>query len=153
MDTDVRSAGCDDLVSVKRMADAHRNELGYLPAAVFQEAIDAGWLLVAVSDSELIGFLRFRLRRDHVAVIYDVCVAAHARRQGVGRALIDAVYRQAREHGCCTIELKCPVDLEANDFYRAVGFTHVETLPGKRRALNRWMLDLTKGESCSSSPP
>jgi DNA helicase HerA-like ATPase len=76
------------------------------------------------------------------ATLYHIAVAPETRARGVGRALVDALEQVARQTGCSWIALKCPVDLPANRFYRDYGFQLAETLNGRKRALNVWLLSL-----------
>lgn len=131
-----------DVVAVKEIADGHRVDFGFIPKAVFFEAVDKEWLLVAKIDDVVVGFVRFRHRCDRTTTVYEIAVAKHIRRQGIGRALIYSLIEHARRHNQLEITLKCPVDLPANHFYHALDFQLVRVDKGKRRDLNVWRLEL-----------
>jgi len=134
----VRFAAADDVPAVKAIADRHRHELGFVPAAALVEAARERRLLVAVLDGKVVGFVHFRCCRDGHATIYEIAVLPECRRQGVGRALVEAVCKEAALRGCVVLQLKCPIDLPANEFYRRVGFIEAGIEKGRRRPLRLW---------------
>jgi ribosomal protein S18 acetylase RimI-like enzyme len=138
MDVMVRFAAVDDVPAVKAIADRHRHELGFVPAAALVEAARERRLLVAVLDGKIVGLVHFRCCRDGHATIYEIAVLPECRRQGVGRALVEAVCKEAALRGCVALQLKCPIDLPANEFYRRAGFTEAGIEEGKRRPLRLW---------------
>jgi ribosomal protein S18 acetylase RimI-like enzyme/queuine/archaeosine tRNA-ribosyltransferase len=155
MDVEVRLAKRSELKAVKRLADEHRHELGFVKLAALEKAIQERRLLVAVVPSSLvpcppsrvpriIGFVHFRCCKDGHATIYEIAVAPDWRGKGVGRKLVEAVCTHARLHSCTRLRLKCPIDLPANGFYQRLGFVRIgiETHDGNRRPLAIWELDL-----------
>jgi ribosomal protein S18 acetylase RimI-like enzyme len=68
----------------------------------------------------------------------DIFVAPDARGSGLGRALVEAAFRQARERGCARIELDAN---EANEtavaLYRSLGFESWSDPPGGNNLLMR----------------
>ncbi len=139
----VRLASESDIAAVKAIADAHRTELGFVPLPALEEAQAEQRLLVAVAPSSLtpapiVGFVHFRCCQDGHATIYEIAVLPEWRGKGVGKALIEGVINAARQRGCHTLRLKCPVDLPANGFYARLGFTRVAIEEGKRRPLAVW---------------
>ena len=119
----VRVATPDDLGWVKRMADRHRAEVGFVLRPALAEAITRGELLVGIGGS---GFCRWHARRDGWHTVYDLVSEA----PGTGRALLEAVPLPRR--------LRCPIGLAANGFYAHLGGTGRGMRPGKRRALVVW---------------
>jgi len=154
MDVEVRLAKRSELKAVKRLADEHRHELGFVKLAALEKAIQERRLLVAVSKNvgtltrlhacTIVGFVHFRCCKDGHATIYEIAVAPDWRGKGVGRKLVEAVCTHARLHSCTRLRLKCPIDLPANGFYQRLGFVRIgiETHDGNRRPLAIWELDL-----------
>lgn len=138
----IRPATPADLDAIKRLADAHRHELGFVLLPSLREQIERGQVLVAMDGDELVGFVDFHQRRDGQITLYHIAVEPDARARGVGSALVNALRQVARQAGCTQIALKCPVDLQANQFYQEYGFQLVETLTGRKRALNKWLLGI-----------
>src|SRR5579884_1098116 len=113
----------DDLEDIKRIADQSRNELGFVIRAAIQEAIlDKRILVCRAHKHRLCGFVHFRHRLDRCTKIYQLCLIPPCQRKGWGRNLILALIDLARERCQLSIALRCPDDLPANDFYRAIGF-------------------------------
>lgn len=85
-----------------------------------------GVSLVAQVEGEVVGQLtadRGRRRTSRHAAEFGITVAAAARNQGVGRALLDALEVWAREHGIERIGLGVFGDNErARSLYRAMGY-------------------------------
>ncbi len=144
---EVRKAVLEDLVNVKRLADAHRHELGFVLLPSLREQIERGEMLVAEQDDDLVGFVDYHRRRDGQITLYHIAVVPLARAQGVGRALVEALERVGHETGTSRIALKCPVDLPANAFYQAYGFQLAETLNGRKRGLQVWVLKIGDKEA------
>jgi ribosomal protein S18 acetylase RimI-like enzyme len=101
------------LAGVERLIEDPATE--YLLAAPHAGAPPAG-----------VAQLRYRYavwRASEDCLLEDLFVAPHARRSGLGRALLDAVVARATARGCRRIELDTA---EANDaalaLYRAAGF-------------------------------
>jgi GNAT superfamily N-acetyltransferase len=127
----IRAARRDDFEAVTRLLEL----LGrpQVPAAaeddcraVFEEQITDPCThhIVAEDASGIVAFasLHFRSRLNHAseeAWIPDLVVAEGARRNGVGRALLDEAERRARERGCHRIQLESGYRrAEAHHMYR-----------------------------------
>lgn len=127
-----------DLEGIKYLADMNRDQLGFIPRSVFAAGIANGWVIVALCNEDVIGFVHFRPRRDGWTTIYEICIDASTRRQGVGRTLLADLYGSTCAQGRSGLRLKCPADNEANRFYAALGMEQVGTEAGKRRPLFVW---------------
>ena len=94
-------------------------------------------LVEAATKGELIlcegGMCRWHLRRDKIVVIREIIVLPEQRRQGIGRALVNAI--QARNPGAVLLA-KCPREYSSNSFWPRLGF--VLTAQGER--VNEWRL-------------
>ncbi|HHW27508.1 MAG TPA: GNAT family N-acetyltransferase [Firmicutes bacterium] len=137
----VRLAEQADLRDVKSLADCHRKEIGFLPRAAFEESALHQCLIVACDDKGVVGFTRFRHRRDGVTVIYEICSQLSG--SGAGGQMIDWLKADCREHGQRSIILKCPSDLPSNRFYESKGFRKVGVEAGKAQPLNIWSLEVS----------
>lgn len=129
----VAFAQMEDLPQIKALADAHRQELGFVNRATLAAAIDACEILYIPQ-----GFLHFHHRRDRISTLYHLCVSPAHRQQGLGRQLISKWEEYSRECGIKILRLKCPLDLQANGFYARLGFSRVDIEPGKHRSLVIW---------------
>lgn len=143
----VHYARPEDISSVKRIADCHRHALSFLPTAVFNEAMHRRQLLVAETDTGcVLGFVRFNHRqRGTDTALYDICVDQQTQRQGIGRALVQALVAECAMNTRTSIVLRCPQDLPANGFYEHLGFDRIGVEAGKRRDLVVWRLRVRDG--------
>ena len=142
----VRKGQSSDLDAVKRVADSHREELGFLTRGTLESAIVEGHLIVANVDDEVVGFQHYYHRkRDKQTTLYHKAVLDTHRRRGIARKLVSFVAKEADALGRTHLLLKCPVDLEANEAHARLGFRLVGTEKGRRRRLNVWRLDIDGG--------
>jgi ribosomal protein S18 acetylase RimI-like enzyme len=136
-------ATAEQVPSMKRIADANRDELGFVNRAKLSQVVTEGRAIVALCDNEVFGFVIFRHRKtDTQTTLSEICLEQGFRGQGYGRGLIDALYSDCIQHSRSYIRLKCPVDLAANAFYERVGFQKVGTEVGRVRQLNIWDLPI-----------
>ena len=130
----------------KILADANRHIFGFITRGAFQDACQAGTLIVATHGKEVVGFIRYHHRkRDQQTTLYDICVSESEQGRGIGKQMIAFLIDRCRSSNRATILLKCPSHLAANAFYERNGFYCVDTIVGKRQTLNIWLLDLTDG--------
>lgn len=144
--SDVRKAVIEDLDAIKAIADAHRDELGFVIRRALQESVERGELIVAVDGDHITGFVDYRHRRDQQTTLYHIAVLQHVRQRGVGRLLVEGVREDALANGKNVIRLKCPESLPANEFYARVGWQQVAVENGKVRRLVVWELLLEADE-------
>jgi GNAT superfamily N-acetyltransferase len=110
-------------------------ELGYPDEAGVGERV-AAWagdvrseVTVAEDDGVLIGLIAVTAQpgfhhAEPLAVVVSLVVSSAARGSRVGRRLVDAAERFAREHGCTAMQLSSGLwRPEAHAFYRRLGFT------------------------------
>ena len=124
----VRLATLDDIDSIKKIADKHTKEIGFVLRPALLKHCNEKTLLVYEIDGEVVGFCNYHRRRDSINVIYEICVSDNYRNKGIAKQLIDNVPKPIR--------LKCPVDNESNKFYVHIGARLVKTVAGKKRDLN-----------------
>jgi acetyltransferase len=94
-------------------------------------------LLVAEENEEILGMAQLvfsgATNADHRAEVQRVGVATAARGRGIGRLLMTAVEEAAGERGVTLLWLTTHADTEACDFYEAVGYTRMGTMPNYSR--------------------
>jgi N-acetylglutamate synthase-like GNAT family acetyltransferase len=141
----IRTATLSDLDAVKHIADSHRKALGFVLRSSLAESIQRGELLVAEGNGRVVGFVEYHLRRDKQVTLYHIAIASDEYRQGIGQALFYSLRKESESNGGTRILLKCPVDLEANQFYQSLGFDLVDIQNGRKRPLNVWAFQLLRG--------
>lgn len=104
----------------RRLAGARPRRVWHLGA--WRDGVPVGHTVVNVTTG-----------RVGVAGIYDMGVAAHERRRGIGRALTHAALQLGRAQGCALATLNATPEGEL--LYRAVGFRSVGVA-------QTWWLDL-----------
>lgn len=142
-DWTIRKAELADLDDIKHIADRYKQELGFILRPVLARSIDQGELFVAINGEGIVGFTQYHHRRDAQTTLHNIVVQSNYRKSGVGQKLIEFLEAESRLREQTTIQLKCPVDLEANSFYEHIGYEKVDVEKGKTRQLNIWRKILT----------
>jgi ribosomal protein S18 acetylase RimI-like enzyme len=128
--------------AIKQIADAHRNELGFIRKSTLLKAIERSEVFIAKRNNNVVGFVECRHRLDEQTTLSNIAVTAECYQMGIGRKLVEALVTEAKEREKEYILLKCPEELTANEFYRAMNFQLYKVEPGNRRKLKiwRWLL-------------
>lgn len=122
----------DDAALCQRMTRQHPKSFPFVMLPALRECAERGTLLIVYVESQAVGFVSYRARRDGWHTIYELCVHKDWQRQGIGRALLYSVPMPVR--------LKCPVDLiSSNAFYEKMGMRLERVDTSKKRALNVWV--------------
>lgn len=119
----------EDIPLIKKAANKHTEELGYIGGWDFLGVIEKKHMLV---DRESGSFCHFHVRKDGMTVIYEILTTPAARGTGLGRQMVDKLVRPVRA--------KCPEGLPSNGFYQKLGFKLMVVEEGKKRKLNVWEL-------------
>jgi N-acetylglutamate synthase-like GNAT family acetyltransferase len=146
----IRKAGKNDLDAIKKLADQHKEELGFILRPALDKSISDKEIFVAESNSRLIAFVHYHHRKDRQTTLYHIVVDAVHRNTGVGLGLINALYGECRVIDKEMILLKCPENLEANNFYKKSGFGLYQVETGKKRRLNVWTLKVERSDYTKS---
>jgi len=138
----IRKATFVDVDTIKNLADAHKHELGFVRRPALVRSVRRQEMLVAENSLGIVGFIEYHHRLDCQTTLYHIAVCSDYQRQGVGQRLVDALIRDAAQRNKRFIQVKCPVDLQANEFYERLGFSRVDVQPGRNRDLAVWRLSL-----------
>jgi GNAT superfamily N-acetyltransferase len=140
------TAACrSDLPFIVALQKANGHALGFLPGQALAEKVRSGQVLVARLDERRAGFLHHgSLARPEVRV-FQIAVTPRGRGRGLGLALVEALLRRAEAAGARGLSLRCLAALDANRFWRAVGFRLHATEPGAKGTLNVWVCRLGRG--------
>ena len=134
----IRKAVNSDLDEIKRIADSHKKELGFIMRPILARSIAQGELMVAVNGVGIMGFIQYHHRRDEQTTLNNVVVVPPFRKRGIGLKLIQSLEKEAISKNKSFILLKCPEDLNANDFYERIGYKEFDNETGKSRRLKIW---------------
>jgi ribosomal protein S18 acetylase RimI-like enzyme len=143
----VRRAAPEDAAAVGRLLHEFNSEYeesspGADELAIhLRSLIESSEITVLLAGAGPDGFSQFRFKRSHYnglpdAYIEELYVVPARRRQGIGRALLEATMEAARAAGATHIELNTgETDLEARSLYESSGFTNREGSPEGPRML------------------
>lgn len=156
----IRLAKKTDVEGAKRIASKYGKELGFVNIATLRQAQEKEWLLIAsewnfqTESDDVIGFVNFRIKEDKTCTLYDIAVKKEYRGKGIGTRLLNYLKRMVylTGGGGSYIQLKCPVELPANQFYQKRGFALITVEEGKKRPLNVWRYELARHEDFNDSP-
>jgi ribosomal protein S18 acetylase RimI-like enzyme len=85
--------------------------------------LDAGEVLVAIADGQVVGHLQLVDEADGAVEIKNMAVAATHRGRGIGRSLVRAAIELARAQGRCVLTVAtASADIGNLRFYQRVGF-------------------------------
>ena len=132
----IRYAIESDIQSIKKLADLHKKELGFTNIAIIRDAQQHNQIIIIEQEDIIVGFIRFRLRKDDIVVIYEIVVGP--KRMGYGTQLLRHFIKISKESNKQYIRLKCSIELGANLFYKKMRFHLIGSESGKKRELNIW---------------
>ena len=127
--TGIRKATISDLGEIEACAIAaytrYVERIGREPApmvADFSTSIEKGHLYVAQEDDQVVGFVVFYARQDHVH-LENVAVAPGFQNRGIGSKLIGFVEQQAQQDDYNRIELYTNASMTENlELYPRLGY-------------------------------
>jgi aminoglycoside 6'-N-acetyltransferase I len=112
-------------------ADEHSHEIARLLSDPQRYAV----FLAVSSTNEALGFAEAAVRHDYVngcdtspvLFLEGIYVVRDARRQGIARALCEAIERWGAEHACAEFASDCQIDnVSSQALHRALGFEETE---------------------------
>jgi hypothetical protein len=135
----IRQADPDDLPYVMALQRANRESVGGLPTPAFTERIVRRTLMLALINDDPVGYLLYDVR-NRVLRIAQACIQYDARRRTYGEQMWLKIMAA---HGAAIAEsrLRCAADIDANIFWRDMGFTCVGSVMGgtrRGRMINLW---------------
>lgn len=134
-----------DLRYVVSLMRANRESVGGMPEPAILERLERGTVLLAEINDDPVGYVLYDLRGG-VLRIPQACIQYDARRRKYGEALVSAMLAR-HVSGLREVTLRCAADLDANVFWRDMGFTCVGNVPGGKRrgrAINVWTMWLER---------
>lgn len=106
--------------------ESHRVDghcLGWLPRSAYNARHEEGQIYTCHNNGDHVGHCMWQ-SHERIAKIFMTWVRPDARLILHGRALVDAIEKEAATRGCSLLSLWCAEDLAANLFWRALGFTN-----------------------------
>ena len=131
------------LSSVKALAKKNSATLGFLPEGAFDAYAKRGWVLAAIVDGQVVGYVIYRVSRM-TAVLVHLCTDEKHRGKGIATQLFRNVVGRTEDlHGVVANTRR---DFPAHNLWPRLGFAAVGERPGRGRkpsVLTRWWYEHT----------
>ena len=114
--------------------------LSFYPRQVFEREHEKGRLFLGMLNGEPCGYLYVGSQGKDVKC-HQVCIQYDARRRLYGAAIVAVMEQYADEGKASSITLRCGFDLDANDFWKSLGYDCVAHHTGgvrRMRTINVW---------------
>jgi hypothetical protein len=115
--------------------------LSFYPTSVFEREEEKGRLFLGLLNNEPCGYLYAGAQTDKDVKLHQVCIQYDARRRLYGAMIASVMEQYASEGKATTITLRCGFDLEANDFWKSLGYSCIAHRTGgvrRMRTINVW---------------
>jgi GNAT superfamily N-acetyltransferase len=115
--------------------------LAFYPKAAFEREISSGRIILAEFAGTPCGYLYHGAFAVDLK-IHQACIEYDLRGQLYGSALMRFLVSLAEPSGCHSVTLRCGSDLEANAFWRMMGFQCERVTQGgirRKRDINHWV--------------
>jgi len=125
-----------DVEFIKKLQRVFCEEVGFIPTSKIIDSLEKNKVLTGDLNSQEAGFLLFEpflFCQPTTAIIVQAAVNMEAQRQLVGLTLVENLCEKLKADGREIIQASCLENLEANDFWRAAGFTAVARRPGGKK--------------------
>jgi ribosomal protein S18 acetylase RimI-like enzyme len=133
------------------------DQVAFYPLSALIGAVDRGEIVTSFENGEPCGYLwRGPARAGRDLVIYQAVVHYDLRRRLHGAEMVQAVVALGESAGCTAVRLRCRASIDANDFWRAMGFVCTGIRKGGVRRggeVNDWRRDLVATLFDVSMPP
>ena len=127
-----RIANNQDYVSIKKIANQHREYLPFVMRVAIEDSIKRDEVLVAECNNRVVGFLHFHKRRDGYTTVHEIGIDREYQSMGIGKKLLSYLEKP--------IQLKVTKDNQVNEFYKRLGFKFIKEVEGTKRVLNLYVL-------------
>lgn len=120
----------------KKNADA----LSFYPRQVFEREAEKGRVFLGLLNGEPCGYLYAGAQGRDVK-LHQVCIQYDARRRLYGQSIAAVMEHYATEGKATSVTLRCGFDLDANEFWRSLGYKCIAHQIGgvrRMRTINVW---------------
>ena len=125
--TTVRAASLSDLAFIDDLRASEWYQVGFIPRSRYESEIQGhsgGSVLVVEEAGEPCGFL-YATHGPMLTNVTQIAVCADIRRVEKGQALIARLHDIADRRGKVGLRCRVACDIEANEFWQALGFKRV----------------------------
>lgn len=131
---EIVNATIPDIKYIDWLRAKESEAVGFIPKIRYEMEINGergGDILLAKEDNDLVGFAYITYGPPMSAKIQQIVIQEDARRMIRATALVDKITTRARLRGCAEVGCRCAEDLEANGFWKELGFEQVSEGRGK----------------------
>lgn len=132
----------DLLLYVDHLQKKNAEALSFYPKCVFERESEKGRIFLGILNGQPAGYLYVGAHGSDVKC-HQVCIEYDARKRLYGAALVQAMEDYAQ--GSYSITLRCGFDLDANQFWAAMGYNCIAVQDGgirRMRKINVWRKSL-----------
>jgi hypothetical protein len=133
----------DLLLYVDYLQKKNAEALSFYPKCVFERESEKGRIFLGILNGQPAGYLYVGAHGNDVKC-HQVCIEYDARKRLYGAVLVQAMEDYAQ--GSYSITLRCGFDLEANQFWAAMGYNCIAVQDGRirrMRKINVWRKSLS----------
>lgn len=119
--------------------------LSFYPRQVFEREQEKGRLFLGMLNGEPCGYLYVGAATHKDVKCHQVCIQYDARRRLYGAAIVAVMEQFAQEANAASITLRCGFDLDANNFWKSMGYSCIAHQVGgvrRMRTINVWRKQL-----------
>jgi hypothetical protein len=126
----------DMLLFIDSLQRKNAEQLSFYPNQVFEREQKNGRLYLGMLNGEPCGYLYVGAAGGDVKC-HQVCIEYDARRKLYGAMLVVALENYANESMSNSITLRCGFDLEANKFWKEMGYNCIAVKQGGVRRMRK----------------
>jgi hypothetical protein len=128
------------LIFIDMLQKKNAEALSFYPKQVFEREKENGRLFLGLLNGEPAGYLYVGASGGDVKC-HQVCIEYDARRKMYGQMLAICMEQYAKDAYSASITLRCGFDLDANNFWKEMGYNVIQILDGgvrRMRKINVW---------------
>lgn len=130
----------DMLLYIDMLQKKNAEALSFYPKQVFEREQKNGRLFLGLLNGQPSGYLYVGAGGGDVKC-HQICIQYDARRKLYGAMLAITMEQYAKDHHSDSITLRCGFDLDANNFWKEMGYNVIRIVDGgirRMRKINIW---------------
>jgi hypothetical protein len=132
------------LIYIDFLQKKNAEALSFYPKQVFEREKEKGRLFLGLLNGQPCGYIYVGAQNNAVKC-HQVCIEYDARLKMHGAALVAAMEEYANQGNATCVSLRCGFDIDANKFWKALGYEVVAIVDGgvrRMRKINVWRKQL-----------
>ena len=125
---------------VDQLQKKNAEALSFYPRQVFEREAEKGRIFMGLLNGQPCGYIYVGAQGQDVKC-HQVCIEYDARRRLYGASIVAVMEQYADEGHASSVTLRCGFDLDANDFWKSMGYDCIaHNIGGVRRmrTINVW---------------